>query len=332
MEALIIHCHTIFDEHNPGGSITSSPPLPPAPLGETIPLHTYGSAHTKVSEYDPQQLNAPLPQTPTPQSTGDDFTPQLPARPPASIHPSSRGGTGSSNGHPNTSPVLSEAEAHVTSPTSYVPSPPLPLRPGRQGALTPIQSLRGTKGLDFSQPDVSEADWTGPAPASPPSSDPPSRPPSAYKSPQVPLPPPPSALLQSTFAPQQQQPSLTQTTTQEPQTTIQLPPSLPAVERAAVGKLEPIATPPEIPSNTKDDDHSTDYESPIAPNEPSGPALRPVASRVLPQQVPQVPVQATASLERGRPPATRSPPQAEGITQSGRESQDETSLSELQFH
>ncbi|KAF9786030.1 RhoGAP-domain-containing protein [Thelephora terrestris] len=176
MEALIIHCHTIFDEQIHTASYASSPPLPPAPLGETAPPYAYGSTHTKFSERAPQQFNAPLPQTPTPQTTGDDFTPQVPPQPPASIHPSSRGNAGSSSGHPNTSPISSEAETNaetnVSSPTSYIAPPPLPLRPGRQSVT--VQSLRGTKGLDFSQPEISEGDWTGPAPASPPLSDPPS--------------------------------------------------------------------------------------------------------------------------------------------------------------
>ena len=153
MEALIVHSHTLFDDQMNPAAYASSPPLPPAPLGESPPPVAYGSTHTKFSEYgSQQQINVPFPQTPTPQaSTGDDFAPQLPPRPPASIHPSSRGNNGSANGLSNTSPIRSEAESNLASPTSNIPSLPLPLRPGRQGALTPIQGLRGTKGLDFSQ-------------------------------------------------------------------------------------------------------------------------------------------------------------------------------------
>lgn len=324
MEALIVHCNTIFDEQIHTASYASSPPLPPAPLGETAPPYAYGSTHTKFSEYALQQSNAPLPQTPTPQSTGDDFTPKVPPRPPASIHPSSRGNTGSSNGHSNTSPILTEAEANVetnvSSPTSYIAVPPLPLRPGRQGAQTPVQSLIGTKGLDFSQPEVSEGDWTGPAPASPPLSGPPS-----------PL-PTPSALPGSTFAHQQQQAALTHILTQEqPQAKAQPPPSLPAVERTTVGKPESINTPFETPLNaTEDDGHSTNHAGPIVLDAATGPTLQLVTSRPLTQQVPQVPVQTMESQERSKSPQSQSLRQPEEAPQGRHESQDEIPPSLLQ--
>lgn len=330
MEALIVHCHTIFDEQIHTASYGSSPPLPPAPLGESTPSYPYGSIYTKFTESGPQQYSAPLPQTPTPQSTlDDDFTPQLPPRPPPSIHPSSRGNTGSSNGHSNTSPVSTEAETNVASPTSYIPSPPLLLRPGRQGAQTPIQSLKGTKGLDFSQPEISEGDWIGPAPASPPLSDPPSPPPSAFRSPQI-IPPTPSALPQSTFALQQQQPPLTQILTQEFQTKAQPPPTLPVVEKVAAEELGSFATSLETPQSTSEDDgHSTEYESPITPDPPTGPTLQPVTTRPLAQQVPQVPIQVAGVQQQSQPPPTQSIRRPEEVPQGGRESQEEPPSSQL---
>lgn len=293
MEALIIHSLTLFDDQNNLASYATSPPLPPAPLGENMPPAAYGSTHTKFSEYSPQQrAGAPLPQTSTLQtSTGDDFTPLLPPRPPASIHPSSRGNSGSTNGFSNTSPTRSEAETNITSSTQTLP---LPLRPGRQGALTPIQSLRGTKGLDFSQQEISEEDWTGPAPASPPLSDPPpTPPPSSFKSLQIPPPPPPSTLPQSNFAPQQQQPALFQTLIQrQPQPKAQPPPLPPAIERTAVGDFESIHSPFETSSSSMvDDGHSADYASPITPDAPTGPTPQAAASQSLAQQEPQVLIQ-----------------------------------------
>lgn len=324
MEALIIHCHTIFDEQNNMTSHASSPPLPPAPLGETVPPAAYGSTHTKFSEYDSQQqFNAPLPQAPTPRTTGDDFTPQLPSRPPASIHPSSRGNTGSSNGLSNPSTALTEAEAHITSPPSSVPSLPLPLRPGRRGALTPIQGLRGTRGLDFSQQETSGEDWAGLTPASPLSSDPPSPPPSTFKPPQVLPPPPPSAL-----AYQQQQPVLTQTTTQErPQPKAQPPPPSETVERTTVGDIGLVATSFKAPS-TGDDRLSTDHASPITSDPPTGPAPQPVAPQPSIQEEPQAPLQVNETQKQSQPSLIYYLGQPEEVPQGGHESRDEAPPSE----
>jgi hypothetical protein len=329
METLIIHCNSLFDDQFNVAAYASSPPLPPAPLGEDAPPFAYGSTHTKFSGYGSQQpFNAPLPQTPTPQPAGDDFTPQFTPRPPASIHPSARGNTGSSSGHSNPSPTQTEAETNVTSPTSFLPPPPLPLRPGRQGALTPVQGLRGTKGLDFSQPESSEGDWTGPAPSSPPLSAP-LTPPPVFRSPQT-TPPPPSALPQSTFA-HKQQPVLTQIRTQEqPKPNAQPPPPLPAVERTAVGDFVSITSPFEThSSSTVGDGHSTDHTSPITPDAATGPALQPAVSQPLSekepqvpaqlQNQPQVPIQAIKAQEESQPSSTRQP---EEIPQGGRESQD----------
>jgi hypothetical protein len=342
METLIIHSPTLFDDQSNLVSYASSPPLPPAPLGDIPPTFPYGSTHTKFSEYGPQQqINAPLPQTSTPQtSTGDDFTPQLPPRPPASIHPSSRGNSGSTNGLSNTSPTRSEAETNLTSPASYIPSPPLPLRPGRQGALTPIQNLRGTKGLDFSQQEIAEGDRTGPAPAPPPPNDLPAPPPSAFKSSQTP--PPPSALPQSTYVLQQQQqvalsqrkPALSKILTQEPpQPKAQPPPPLPAIERTAAEEFESTHNPLETSSSsTVDDGHSTDYASPITPDATAGPALQPVTSQTLTQREPQVlaqlqnqpqaPIKAVQVREQNQSSLAHSLRQSDEIPHGGPESRD----------
>jgi Rho GTPase-activating protein 12/27 len=76
MENLIDNAYTLFDECFP-----SSPPLPPAPTGEPVPVISYGSLQSKVEL-------PPLPQSG--EALGVDFTPELPARPPGSIHPSTR--------------------------------------------------------------------------------------------------------------------------------------------------------------------------------------------------------------------------------------------------
>jgi Rho GTPase-activating protein 12/27 len=78
MENLIDNANILFDDR----LLPSSPPLPPAPTGEPVPVISFGSSHTKVA----------LP--PLPPQSGEapsvDFTPQLPARPAGSIHPSTR--------------------------------------------------------------------------------------------------------------------------------------------------------------------------------------------------------------------------------------------------
>jgi len=335
MEALIVHCHTLFDDQSNLAPYASSPPLPPAPLGEPLPPFAYGSTYTKFSEYGSQpQINSTLPQTPQP-STGDDFAPQFPPRPPASIHPSSRGNSGNANGLSSSSPTRSEAETSLTSPSTLTQGPPLPLRPGRQGALTPIQSLRGTQGLDFSQHDIAEGDWTGPAPISPPLSDPPSPPPSTSKPSQ------PSALPQSTFAlqqqqlqvtPSQQQPALAQILTQEqPQprgaALSQPPPPLPETERTAVGDFEPIANPLDTSSSSMvHDGHSTEYASPTTFDAPTVSTLQPIVSRPLiqrePQVIPHLQTQAIQVREQSQPSPARSLRQPDDTLQGGRQSQD----------
>lgn len=94
MENLIDNAHTLFDERLP----PSSPPLPPAPTGEPVPVISYGSLHTKVEL-------PPLPQSG--EALGVDFTPQLPAQPAGSIHPSTRSNPPMSPSRPSADPSAS---------------------------------------------------------------------------------------------------------------------------------------------------------------------------------------------------------------------------------
>ncbi|KAG6891402.1 hypothetical protein C0992_007626 [Termitomyces sp. T32_za158] len=114
MEDLIVHAHILYSEH----PSHSSPPLPPTPAGEPVPVYTYGSKSTKVANVLLPTSNVTS-QTTSPQ----DFTPRLPARPTSSIHPSLR--------------------ANPQSPTRvYNDNPsPLPLRLGRNSQeVTPPPS------------------------------------------------------------------------------------------------------------------------------------------------------------------------------------------------
>src|SRR6266849_2597014 len=94
MENLIDNAHTLFDERLP----PSSPPLPPAPTGEPVPVVSYGLLHTKVAL-------PPLPHSG--EALGVDFTPQLPARPAGSIHPSTRSNPPMSPSRPSADPSAS---------------------------------------------------------------------------------------------------------------------------------------------------------------------------------------------------------------------------------
>jgi len=105
MENIIDNAHTLFDERLP-----SSPPLPPAPTGEPVPVISFGSSHTKVEL-------PPLPQSE--EAPGVDFTPQLPTRPAGSIHPSTRS-------NPPMSPSRLSADPSV--PTQSIPPAALPPR------------------------------------------------------------------------------------------------------------------------------------------------------------------------------------------------------------
>ncbi|TFY83128.1 hypothetical protein EWM64_g882 [Hericium alpestre] len=96
MEDLIINANILFDDHAP----PPSPPLPPAPAGEPVPVYNYGSVHTRVTN-----ISFPSEQGHPQQSSEKDFAPPLPPRPLQSIHPASRtynNGNGGSNGSSNT--------------------------------------------------------------------------------------------------------------------------------------------------------------------------------------------------------------------------------------
>src|SRR6266436_4650556 len=93
MENIIDNAYTLFDERLP-----SSPPLPPAPTGEPVPVISYGSLHAKVEL-------PPLPQSGEVLSV--DFTPELPARPAGSIHPSARSNPPMSPSRPSADPSAS---------------------------------------------------------------------------------------------------------------------------------------------------------------------------------------------------------------------------------
>ncbi|TCD68833.1 hypothetical protein EIP91_009700 [Steccherinum ochraceum] len=144
MEDLITHAPVLFQPTN------QSPPLPPAPLGESPPTVQYGSAHTRVAK-----VGAPSPRSPSPRSQdpyvirtaqseghgqsetpSDDFAPQMPTHPANSIHPSLRSGPMSASPARQSLPPPSRAaqyfEEHIpyaqyaTAPQSAT----LPLPPG----------------------------------------------------------------------------------------------------------------------------------------------------------------------------------------------------------
>lgn len=99
MEDLIVHAAKLLDKPE----ITSSPPLPPAPVEDPVPAYTYGSAYTQVSSIQPGFEN----DSPGRTGTVDDFTPRLPTRPPSSIHPSRRANNSGSSSR-TVMPVLEE--------------------------------------------------------------------------------------------------------------------------------------------------------------------------------------------------------------------------------
>ncbi|KAG2370245.1 hypothetical protein BDR07DRAFT_1386850 [Suillus spraguei] len=119
---------------------SSSPPLPAAPLGEPMPVYSYGSSHTKIgsvppprSPRSPDDFTPRLPMRPT--ASPDDFTPRLPMRPTGSIHPSLR--------------------ANPTSPTRVnMEIPPIPSRTTQGGDDEPSPSSTGSA----SKPTESEID------------------------------------------------------------------------------------------------------------------------------------------------------------------------------
>jgi len=116
MEDLIENAQTLFDERLP----PSSPPLPPAPLGEPVPVISYGSSHTKVT---------------LPEEHVADFTPELPPRPTSSIHPSARYCPPMSP--PRMSADLSAQNAQV--PSTLPPPTPLKVQISADGTEKPRQ-------------------------------------------------------------------------------------------------------------------------------------------------------------------------------------------------
>lgn len=133
MEDLIENAQTLFDER----ASHSSPPLPPTPGGEPVPDASYGSSHTKITVAQPGDAQ------------GVDFTPQLPARPTNSIHPSARSNPPMS---PTRLPV--ELSPILTPPR---PSSP-PARPlSIQVAAEPTEQLaRGDVVIDKGSAEVAD--------------------------------------------------------------------------------------------------------------------------------------------------------------------------------
>ena len=88
MEDIIENAHVLFDERPP----TASPPLPPPPMGEPVPVYPLGSSHTQVTNISPPPTSSDDSGSYLPVSAGPepDFTPELPPRPANSIHPAAR--------------------------------------------------------------------------------------------------------------------------------------------------------------------------------------------------------------------------------------------------
>jgi hypothetical protein len=133
MEDLIENAQALFDER----VSHSSPPLPPTPGGEPLPVVSYGSSHTMVTVAQPGEAQV------------QDFTPQLPPRPTNSIHPSARS-------NPPMSPTRLPVEV---SPTFTPPRPPSP--PARplcvQVAAEPAEQLaRGKVVTDKGSTEVAD--------------------------------------------------------------------------------------------------------------------------------------------------------------------------------
>ena len=132
MEDLIENAQTLFDERAPH----PSPPLPPTPSGEPVPVVSYGSSHTTVTVAQPGDAQV------------EDFTPQLPPRPTNSIHPSARS-------NPPMSPTRLPVEL---SPILTPPLPPSPARPlSIHVAAGPTEQLaRGEVVIDKGSADVDD--------------------------------------------------------------------------------------------------------------------------------------------------------------------------------
>jgi hypothetical protein len=130
MEDLIENAQTLFDEHVP----PSSPPLPPAPAGEPVPLLTYGSSHTSVTLPQPKEAQVA------------DFTPQLPPRPTNSIHPSAR-----------SNPPMSPSRLSMDLSTALTPAqPPSLLTRQLRVQVVPDPTEPGKVVVDTSSTEVTE--------------------------------------------------------------------------------------------------------------------------------------------------------------------------------
>lgn len=182
MEDLITHANILFQSN-------ASPPLPPAPAGEPVPSISYGSLHTKVGELPPPiRRRTPSPATQSPDvfavpalprsvqgtevqaALTEDFTPQMPARPTDSIHPSLRAGPMSgSPARQSLPPPARNAQwfdenvtyAHMNPPASAT-IPSVPASPSRRAkapsslpVLPPLKSP-----WSESQPSLSSAGVT----------------------------------------------------------------------------------------------------------------------------------------------------------------------------
>ncbi|KAI0047664.1 RhoGAP-domain-containing protein [Auriscalpium vulgare] len=146
MEDMIENAQTLFDDRQ----APMSPPLPPAPSGEPVPVLSYGSSHTRIGSLSsPKGPRFPL-------AADSDFTPQLPPRPANSIHPSARTGplplaldpgrqaqrreaAGSANPSPTSTSTLSSEATAPPSATAqeFTPGQGSPLPPGA-GAPVPV--------------------------------------------------------------------------------------------------------------------------------------------------------------------------------------------------
>jgi hypothetical protein len=140
MENLIDNAHTLFDEYLP----PSSPPLPPAPTDKPVPPISYGSSHAKVA----------LP--PSGEAPGADFTPELPSRPTASIHPSTR-----------YNPPMSPTRLGTDPSAFTTPAPLVPLLPPRIQTTTEAIE-RPTREQVVSNTRATEVVEKAPGPPQPP--------------------------------------------------------------------------------------------------------------------------------------------------------------------
>jgi hypothetical protein len=121
MEDLITNAAILFDDKAASGAGLGSPPLPPAPTGQSAPNYSYGSAHTKVASV-PASMPTSVRQPGQLQSP-EDFTPRLPPRPGNSIHPSARTSPTSSV---DAAPTLSTRPGQGSTSKLEKPAPPLP--------------------------------------------------------------------------------------------------------------------------------------------------------------------------------------------------------------